>query len=76
MMKRINLKDNTINIVMYHYVRPIKKSKYPNIKGLELKEFYEQINFFKNKTNIISEDDLIEMIKINKIPKKPSIFNF
>lgn len=74
MMKRINLKDNTINIVMYHYVRPIKKSKYPNIKGLELNEFYEQINFFKNKTNIISEDDLIEMIKINKIPKKPSIF--
>ena len=40
-MKKI--KDSTVNIVMYHYVRPIKNSKYPNIKGLEIKEFKNQI---------------------------------
>jgi len=26
----------SLTIVMYHYVRPIKKSLYPLIKGLEL----------------------------------------
>ena len=72
-MKRLNLKDYTANIVMYHYVRPIKKSKNPNIKGLELNEFYDQINFFKKKGNIISETDFFEIIKKNEIPKKPLI---
>lgn len=72
-MKRLNLKDYTANIVMYHYVRPIKKSKHPNIKGLELNEFHDQINFFKKKGNIISETDFFEIIKKNKIPKKPLI---
>ena len=58
---------------MYHYVRPIKKSKNPNIKGLELNEFLDQINFFKKKGNIISETDFFEIIKKNEIPKKPLI---
>ena len=40
------LEDYSINIVMYHYVRPIKGSKHPNIKGLELENFKKQINFF------------------------------
>ena len=26
---------NEVSIVMYHYVRPIKDSKFPGIKGLE-----------------------------------------
>ena len=58
---------------MYHYVRPIKKSKYPNIKGLELENFKKQIKFFLNESNIISHSDLIEIIKSKKIPKKPSV---
>ena len=40
-------KMNECKIVMYHYVRPIKNSKYPNIKGLELHGFQRQIEFFK-----------------------------
>ncbi len=64
--------DHSINIVMYHYVRPIKKSKYPNIKGLEFEDFKEQINFFSKKFNIISHKRFIEIIKSKKIPQKPS----
>lgn len=59
---------------MYHYVRPIKNSKYPNINGLELFEFKDQLNFFKKKGNIICENQLNDIIKKKKIPKKPSIF--
>ena len=43
-MKTLN--DYSINIVMYHYVRPIKGSNHPNIKGLELENFKKQINYF------------------------------
>ena len=70
-MKKI--KDSTVNIVMYHYVRPIKNSKYPNIKGLEIKEFKNQIENFQKQYNIISESDFINILECKKIPKKPSI---
>ena len=39
--------EKKIFIVMYHYVREIKNSKYPKLKGLEFKKFKDQINFFK-----------------------------
>ena len=64
-----NIIDYSINIVMYHYVRPIKKSKYPNIKGLEFENFKKQINFFSKKFNIISHIDFLEIIKSKKIKK-------
>ena len=47
-MTKIKIKNSTIYIIMYHYVRPIKNSEYPNLKGLELKDFKNQINFFKS----------------------------
>ena len=47
-MKTLN--DYSINIVMYHYVRPIKGSKHPNINGLELENFKKQINYFLKKS--------------------------
>jgi len=65
--------------VNYHYVRPIKGSRYPTLKGLEIKKFINQINFLIKNYNIISGDDLINSIihKI-KLPNKdfwPSIKN-
>ena len=32
---------------MYHFVREIKKSSFPNIKGLEFSSFKNQIDFLK-----------------------------
>ena len=43
------IEDYSVNIVMYHYVRPIKKSKYPNIKGLEFDDFKKQMKSWKLK---------------------------
>ena len=48
--------------VNYHYVRPIKNSKFSNLKGLEVKEFINQINYLKSKYNIISATDIINTI--------------
>ena len=58
---------------MYHYVREIKKSKFQNLKNLEFKDFKKQINFFIKHFNIISHNDLVEILQTKKIPKKKSI---
>ena len=42
----IKIQQKKIHIIMYHYVRDVKISNYPNLKALETKKFIEQINFF------------------------------
>ena len=66
----IKTNDNNIYIVMYHYVREIKNSKFPNLKGLEFEDFKKQINYFIKNFNIISHSDLVEILNTKKIPKK------
>ena len=58
---------------MYHYVRNIKKSDYPNLNGLEFSDFKKQILFFKKNFNLLSNDQFIEIINSKKLPKKKSI---
>ncbi|WP_428079563.1 polysaccharide deacetylase family protein [Candidatus Pelagibacter sp.] len=65
---------NNIYVVMYHYVRNIKKSKYPNLKGLEFSDFKEQILYFKKNFNVLSNFQFIKIINSKKIPKKKSVF--
>ena len=44
---------------MYHYVRDLKTSRYPKIKGLDYYDFLKQIKFLKKEYNIISIEDFI-----------------
>ena len=44
---------NDLTIVMYHYVRDLKYSRYPKIKGLDIKLFKKQIQFFKNNYHFV-----------------------
>ena len=69
----IKTKNHKIYVVMYHYVREIKKSKYPNLRGLELNQFKKQIKYFKKNFNILSNESFIEILNSKKIPKKKSV---
>ena len=69
----IDTYNENIYVVMYHYVREIKKSKYPNIKGLEFSDFKNQILYFKKNFNLLSNNQFVEIINSKKIPKKKSI---
>ena len=63
--------------IMYHYVRPIKNSYYPKIKGLEFENFLNQMNFLKNNFTFINIDQILNKIDKNKeIPKKSLILTF
>lgn len=46
-----------VEFIMYHYVRDMKNSMFPKIKGLDIKEFKFQINYLKKSYNIISLED-------------------
>ena len=48
---------------MYHYVRKIKNSLYPKIKGLEFSKFKKQLNYLNKNYTIITPDEFIEKKK-------------
>ena len=66
-----------VSIVMYHYVRDIKSSKYPGIKGLEFEGFKRQLDYLEKNYNIISAQDLIEFSVSGKaLPSKACYLTF
>ena len=68
---------NELTIIMYHYVRPINDSKFPGIKGLEVKAFSRQLDFLQNNFSIISSDQVIDAVIYNKVlPKNPCWLTF
>ena len=48
--------NSKVTIIMYHYVRDLKHNRYPDIKGLDVKLFKEQIVFLRKNYNIITMD--------------------
>lgn len=51
---------NSLTVIMYHYVRDIKNSRYPEIKGCDVELFKEQILFLKKHYNFVRVEDVLE----------------
>lgn len=69
------MKDLTI--IMYHYVRPIIGSKYPKIKGLEVKNFIKQLDYLEENFNFVSAEDILAYVTKNKkIPQNACWLTF
>ncbi len=67
----------SVNIIMYHYVRDLLHSRYPEIKGLRLEEFYKQVEFLKNNFNIISMEELTEAGRSGtELPERAAVLTF
>ena len=50
-------------IVMYHYIRDLIHSRYPDIKGLDVRLFRQQLEFFKENFTVVSMEQVIEAVK-------------
>jgi len=62
---------------MYHYVRDLKRSNYPKIKGLDIKLFNEQLRYIKKYYRIVKMEDLIETIDSQKkLPDNALLLTF
>lgn len=47
---------------MYHYVRPLSLSRYPDIKGLEYQKFQRQIKYFCGNFEVLGMRQLLAVI--------------
>lgn len=45
---------------MYHYVRDLKNSRYPEIKGCDIKLFKEQLSFLKKHYTFVSVEEVLD----------------
>lgn len=64
-------------VVTYHYVRPLEKTRYPDINALGKEEFEYQINHIENEYNVVSLEDIRKAIYENQeLPSDPALLTF
>lgn len=64
-------------IVMYHYVRDIANSRYPNIRGLDISSFKKQIFFLKQNFQIVTMEEVIAHYQENyELPENALLLTF
>ena len=67
-----------LTIVMYHYVRELKHSRFPEIRGLSLDLFREQIEFILKHYTVVTMEEVIEAIENSKhdLPNNALLLTF
>lgn len=76
MLKRVN-DMSRVTIVMYHYVRDLKHSRYPEIKGLDIDLFDEQIRYILKYYKVIRMEEVVEAVLRNKnLPDNSLLLTF
>lgn len=64
-------------ISMYHYVRDLKHSRYPEIKGLDKILFRQQIEFMKNNFNVVTMEQVIDAVEgKSELPENALLLTF
>jgi len=51
------------DIIMYHYVRDLAASRYPNIKGLDVHKFIYQLDYLLNTRQILEPAQVREIVE-------------
>ena len=64
-------------IAMYHYVRNLRNSRYPGIKGLDYQLFKEQLQFFATHFHTVTMEDVIAHYESGKeLPDNALLLTF
>jgi peptidoglycan/xylan/chitin deacetylase (PgdA/CDA1 family) len=51
-----------LTIIMYHYVRALSRSRYPQIKGLSTDDFRRQIEYVQDRYTVIGADRVLRAV--------------
>lgn len=66
-----------LTIVMYHYVRDIEHSRYPDIKGRRISEFRAQLDFLAAQYSIVTAEHVFAAAKgLSDLPPKAAWLTF
>ena len=55
--------NRPLTIVMYHYVRPLERTRFPEIKGLDVALFSEQLAYLRRFYRIVSAEELLSAVR-------------
>ncbi len=61
--------NGLLTIVMYHYVRDLEGSPFPDIKGLTINQFTGQIGYLKKHYQVLSAQDIFNVVLGQKDPQ-------
>lgn len=65
-----------LSIVMYHYTRDLRYSRYPEIKGLDYNKFEQQLLFFKNNMNVVTMEEVLDASCGKDLPENAVLLTF
>ena len=66
-----------LSIIMYHYVRELRYSRFPEVKGLPTDQFREQIGYIKKYYDVISGDELLSVVESGEaLPPRALLLTF
>lgn len=68
---------STCTVIMYHYVRDLANSRYPEIKGLDIALFRKQIDALEERFKFIKIEDVIASIEHGEdLPENSALLTF
>ena len=68
---------NQLHIIMYHYTRDLKHSRYPDIKGLDVALFRNQLKYLKTNFQIVTMEEVIAACYgETNLPQKAMLLTF
>ncbi|MFG6179345.1 polysaccharide deacetylase family protein [Halomonas sp. THAF12] len=66
-----------LTIVMYHYVRPLRGTRYPTLKALELERFRGQLDFIQRHYRVVSMEEAIAASRGDiRLPERALLLTF
>ena len=52
-----------VTVVMYHYVRPLEQTRFPDIKGRRVSEFRRQVNHLRENYRLVGADEIVAALR-------------
>ena len=69
--------SNKLTVVMYHYVRDLQNSRFPEIKGCDVRLFKEQVRYIKKHYNPVTIEQVLDSYNSgSKLPDHAILLTF
>ena len=66
-----------LSIVMYHYVRDLERTRYPNIKGRRTSEFRSQLEYLRSHYSIVTVEEVVQAQRMgDALPENAALLTF
>lgn len=68
---------SAVTIVMYHYVRPLARTAYPRLTGLDLAKFEGQLDYLTAHYHVVSLAEVIAAVQEKRsLPERAAVLTF